>query len=295
MPAPRLETQFVCNIAARLIKTASTQDLHIVRRTPQGYILGDGGDGTVLLPTSDRPTTRAADGTIRVFVYRGQDGQQRATLKRPKAETDGLAMMKVIALNPREALVDWGLDDPLIVPHQHQRKPLQEGRWYVIRVVVDPLNDHPFGSTRHEDYLDNTALTVVDGDKVDVIVLDRSDMGYSLAVNGLHHGLVHHSDVFRPLSIGDRLAGYVRQIRPDNKLDITLQAIGYRSYNNTNVELLAKRLRTTGFLPLTDKSSAEEIYREFGISKKAFKQALGALYKERKIRLEEHGVVWVDR
>lgn len=278
-----------------MIQTARTQDLQIIRRTPEGHLLGDASGSTVLLPAHERLTDRADDGTVRVFVYRDHTGRLLATLKRPKAEEGGSATMKVVSVGRNEALVDWGLDQPLAIPHRHQRRPLVEGRWYVVHVAVDPENDQPHGSTRHEDFLDNTEVTVKEGDQVDLVVLDRSDLGFSVSVNEKHHGLIHASDVFKPLSIGDRITGYVRQVRPDNKLDITLQAMGYRQYNSPNVDLITKRLQAKGFIPLTDKSSAEDIYREFGISKKAFKQAVGALYKERKVRLEEHGIVWVDR
>jgi hypothetical protein len=278
-----------------MIHTARTQNLLIIHRKPEGYLLGDDEGSTVLLPANERLTDRNADGTVRVFVYRDHTGKLLATLKMPKAEEGGSATMRVFSTGRDEALVDWGLDQPLSVPHRHQRKPLEEGRWYVVHVAVDPENDRPYGSTRYEDFLDNTDLSVNEGDRVELVVLDHSALGFSVSVNERHQGLIHASDVFKPLSIGDRITGFVRQVRPDSKLDITLQAMGYRQYNTPNVELLTKRLQAKGFLALTDKSSAEDIYREFGISKKAFKQALGALYKERKVRLEEHGVVWVGQ
>ncbi len=129
---------------------------------------------------------------------------------------------------------------------------------------------------------------------MELLVFGRSEMGWSVIVNDKHQGLVHANDVFKPISMGDRISGFVKTVRTDNKLDITLQPIGYDHYNDANVVLLARRLKQhEGFLPLTDKSSPEEIYRVFGISKKAFKKALGALYKERKVRIEEQGIVWV--
>jgi len=120
-----------------------------------------------------------------------------------------------------------------------------------------------------------------------------SDLGLSVIENNRHHGLVHANEVFKPVSVGDRLTGYVKTVRPDGKLDIVLQPIGYRQYIDAHTALLAKRLEAKGFLPLSDKSSAEDIHAEFGISKKAFKKALGALYKERLVRIGEDGIVWV--
>ncbi|MBK9416621.1 MAG: hypothetical protein IPO05_15690 [Flavobacteriales bacterium] len=123
--------------------------------------------------------------------------------------------------------------------------------------------------------------------------VNMSDLGLSVIENNRHHGLVHANEVFKPVSVGDRLTGYVKTVRPDGKLDIVLQPIGYRQYIDAHTALLAKRLEAKGFLPLSDKSSAEDIHAEFGISKKAFKKALGALYKERLVRIGEDGIVWV--
>jgi predicted RNA-binding protein (virulence factor B family) len=189
--------------------------------------------------------------------------------------------------------VDIGLDTELLVPHDEQKKPLEQGRWYVVRVALDDATDRLYGSTRLEAFLNNEALTVKRGDTVDLIVIGRSDLGLTVAVNNTHQGLVHANEIFKPVSVGDRLTGYVKQVREDNKLDIVLQPIGYRQYIDAHTALLAKRLEARGFLPLSDKSSAEDIYAEFGISKKAFKKALGALYKERLVRIGEDGIVWV--
>jgi predicted RNA-binding protein (virulence factor B family) len=203
------------------------------------------------------------------------------------------AQLRVNAIRGAGAHVDIGLDTELLVPHDEQKKPLEQGRWYVVRVALDDATDRLYGSTRLEAFLNNEALTVKRGDTVDLIVIGRSDLGLTVAVNNTHQGLVHANEIFKPVSVGDRLTGYVKQVREDNKLDIVLQPIGYRQYIDAHTALLAKRLEARGFLPLSDKSSAEDIYAEFGISKKAFKKALGALYKERLVRIGEDGIVWV--
>ena len=160
---------------------------------------------------------------------------------------------------------------------------------------LDEQTDRLVGSTRIDRHLDNSELSVAEGDGVELLVFGRSEMGWSVIVDHKHKGLIHANDVFKPISMGDRISGYVKTIRPDNKLDITLQPAGYAQYNDANTALLAKRLsQYAGFLPLTDKSSPEEIYRVLGISKKAFKQALGALYRQRSIRLIEGGIEHVS-
>ena len=277
-----------------MIHTGRIQDLVILRHTSAGLILGDAENEEVLLPNTARPTDDTLGSTLRVFIYRDRDDRQFATTRLPKVQAGEFARLRVQSTTAAGAWVDMGTETELFVPEEEQKKPLDEGRWYVMRLAVDERRDQLFGSTRIDEFLDNTDLTVQHGDKVDLLVFGRSDLGFSVIVNNIHQGLVHAEDVFKPVSVGDRLTGYVKQVRPDNKLDITFQAIGYRQFNDENATLLAKRLQSrNGFLPLTDKSSAEAIYQEFGISKKAFKKALGALYKERKVRIEEDGIMWI--
>jgi len=276
-----------------VIRTGRTQDLLILRHTAEGLILGDEDAAEALLPITEKVPDDTDGNTVRVFVYRDKDGRHRATTRPPKAQAGEFAQLRVRAIRGAGANMDWGLDTDLLIPHEEQKQPLEEGRWYLVHVAVDPETDRLYGSTRVEPFLDNTELTVKNGDQVELMVYGRSDLGMSVVVNNRHQGLVHANEIFKPISIGDRITGYVKRVRDDNKLDITLQAIGYRQYNDANSALLAKRLQSKGLLQLTDKSSAEDIYAEFGISKKAFKKALGALYKERKVRIGEDGIVWV--
>ncbi len=277
-----------------MIHTGRIQDLVVLRHSSAGLILGDAEHEEVLLPNTERPTDNTVGSTLRVFIYRDRDDRQLATTRLPKVQAGEFARLRVQSITAAGAWADMGTEAELFVPDDEQKKSLEEGRWYVMRLAVDERSDRLFGSTRIDEFLDNTDLTVHYGDKVDLLVFGRSDLGFSVIVNNIHQGLVHAEDVFKPVSVGDRLTGYVKQVRPDNKLDITFQAIGYRQFNDENATLLAKRLQSrNGFLPLTDKSSAAAIYEEFGISKKAFKKALGALYKERKVRIEEDGIAWI--
>ncbi len=276
------------------INTGITQVLTIVRRSKEGIVLADEAGTEVMLRPHDRHTDDASGSKVSVFIYRDSTGEQVATTKQPKAQVGQFAQLRVRTVEDEGAYLDLGVDTDLFVPYRDQKKPLEEGRWCIVRVALDERSDRIYGSTRLDDHLNNAQLTVKPGDKVDLVVFGKSELGLSVIVNNAHQGLVHANEVFQQRSIGDRIPGYVKQVRPDNKLDITLQPIGYRRYNDANTEMLAKRLQTrTGFLPLNDKSSAEAIYAEFGISKKAFKQALGALYKERKVRIEDEGIVWV--
>jgi hypothetical protein len=234
------------------------------------------------------------DKRVRVFVHRDAQGRQVASERAPKATVGQFAMFRVNTVDRDGAHLDWGVKPDLLVPREEQRQPMEEGRWYLVRVALDKRGDRLFGSALIEDFLSNEELGVDEGEAVDLIVFGRSDLGLHVIVNGRHQGLVHANEVFKRASVGDKLTGHVKHIRDDRKLDITLQPIGYRQYNDANVDLLVRRLRAgKGFLPFTDKSSTEAIYAEFGISKKAFKKAVGALYRERLVRLEDDGIVWV--
>jgi predicted RNA-binding protein (virulence factor B family) len=274
-----------------VIHTGRTQALTILRHTGAGLFLGDGAGGEVLLPNKYVPADHRTGGTISVFVYRDSEDRQVATTLEPRLHLGGYASLRVNAVTPIGAFLDWGLEKDLLVPFKEQRKPLEEGRWHVVRLCLDEATDRLYGSTRIERFLDNHSLSVQEGDAVELLVFRRTDLGWPVIVNGRHLGLLHANEVFKPIAVGNRLDGFVKYIRPDGKLDITLQAIGYAHYNDANTAELAKRLRQHGgFLPLTDKSPPEEVYAMLGMSKKAFKQALGGLYKARKVRIGDDGI-----
>jgi uncharacterized protein len=275
------------------IHTGRIQELNILRHRKEGLYVGDGEGNEVLLPIAERPDNAGDVPALRVFVYRNKEGQQVATLRMPKAQAGEFALLKVSAIRGAGARLDWGVDAELLVTHEEQERPMEEGRYYVVHVALAESTDRLYASSRVERFLDNKELTVKEKEEVALLVFDKSELGLHVIVNNRHQGLVHANEVFKHASIGDRITGYVKRVREDNKLDIVLQPIGYRQYIDAHTALLGRRLEAKGFLPLTDKSSTQEIYAEFGISKKAFKKALGALYKERLVRLGDDGVVWI--
>lgn len=276
-----------------MIHTGRIQELEVLRSTSVGLYLGDGGGNEVLLPNKYVPPMHDQGIRLRVFVYRDSEDRQVATTLMPKVELGGFAWLKVSAATRLGAFVDIGLEKDLLVPFSEQEQKLGPEEWHVVHMGLDGKTDRLFGSTRIAKYLDNTDLAVGPGEAVDLLVYRRSELGWSVVVNGRHQGLLHANEVYRPVNLGDRITGHVKHVRPDGKLDITLQAPGYRHYNDANAALLAKRLKEhDGFLPLTDKSPPEQIYQAFGISKKAFKQALGALYKARLVLIKEEGITW---
>lgn len=275
-----------------MIKHGHILDLPILRRKPEGLVLGN-EEEQVTIPLLEARHGDVGDRRIRVYVERGANGGWQATTRLPKVAVGRFARLRVVDFDGHDALVDQGVEPLLRIPEAEQHAPLERGRWYTITVVADRSTGALVGTSRVEEHLDNRVLRVEEGDKVDLLVFARSPLGLSVIVNDRHQGLVHASDVFRPVDVGDRVEGWVRRIRPDNKLDIVLQPIGYRSAVVDHSGRLEERLRRNGFIPFSDRSAPEEILDAFGMSKKAFKQAIGNLYKQRLVRIEDDRVVWI--
>jgi hypothetical protein len=275
-----------------MIKHGHILDLPILRRKPEGLVLGN-EEEQVVIPLLEARHGDVGDRRIRVYAERDTNGGWTATTRLPKVAVGRFARLRVVDFDGPDALVDHGVEPLLRIPEEEQHAPLERGRWYTITVVADRISGALVGTSRVEDHLDNRVLRVEEGDKVDLLVFARSPLGLSVIVDDRHQGLVHASDVFRPVDVGDRVEGWVRRIRPDNKLDIVLQPIGYRSAVVDHSGRLEERLRRQGFIPFSDRSAPEEILDAFGMSKKAFKQAIGNLYKQRLVRIEDDRVVWI--
>jgi predicted RNA-binding protein (virulence factor B family) len=275
-----------------LIPIGQHQELTILRHTTVGLYLGDEeGEEDVLLPNKYCPEKFDIGDKLRVFVYRDYAERKVATNLEPKILLNQFAFLQVQAVSNVGAFMDWGLEKGLMVPFREQRQKMQEGRWYIVYMDLDEKTDRLYATNKIEKKLQNENLTVEEGDEVEVLVMSKTDLGFSVIVNQQHEGLIFESDIFRKLNIGEKVKAYVKQIRDDNKLDISLQPIGFENFNDPNCETILTKLNAhKGFLPVTDKSSPEEIYEQFNMSKKAYKKAIGTLYKARKITLASDGV-----
>jgi uncharacterized protein len=275
-----------------LIPIGQHQDLTILRHTTVGLFLGDEeGDEDVLLPNKYCPENFEIGEKLNVFVYRDHEERIIATNLKPKILLHQFAFLRVTSVSNVGAFLDWGLEKELLVPFREQRQKMEEGRWYIVYLDIDKKTDRLYATNKIEKRLKNDPLTVHEGEAVEVMVMKKTDLGFSVIVNQKHEGLIFESDIFTKLNIGDKVKGYVKLIRDDHKLDISLQPIGFENFNDPNCEMILKKLKSQkGFLPITDKSTPEDIYAQFGISKKAYKKAIGTLYKQRKITLPPEGV-----
>lgn len=267
--------------------------LTIDRDTPPGLFLKDDSgekENEVLLPNKYKPESFEIGDELEVFVYLDHDERPVATTLQPYVQLDEFAFLECVDVTKMGAFLDWGLEKHLFVPFKEQAYPMKNGEHYLIFCYLDEETQRLVASSKVNHFLDNSDVTVEPFEKVDVIVTNKTDIGFNLIVNELHQGLVYHDDVFQDLKTGDQLEGWVKKIRKDNKIDVTLQRPGYRSIE-PNADAIYNELQLQdGFLPLTDKSTPEEIKNWLEMSKKSFKRAVGTLYKKRVISIEEDGI-----
>lgn len=274
-----------------MIEIGRYNKLRILSQNTIGLLLGDKSGESVLLPKKYCPESYELDDEIKIFVYLDNKGNKIATNVIPKILFNEFALLKVTAVTDVGVFMDWGMEKELFVPFREQTQKMEEGRWYIVYLDLDKKTDRLYASSRIERHLQNEVLTVVGNEKVHLLVMQKTDLGFSVIINNAHKGLVFKNEIFKKLNIGDKLNGFVKKIHEDNKIDISIQPIGYTNFIDKNTKLVYNALlKNNGFLAVTDKSSPDEISRQFGMSKKAFKKSLGALYKQRKIKLLPDGI-----
>jgi len=276
---------------SEMIEIGKYNELRILRETSVGLYLGDESGEDVLLPNKYCPEQYNVDDLIKVFVYRDYAERKIATNLVPKILLHEFALLKVSSIEQVGAFMDWGLEKGLLVPRSEQRQDMELGRWYIIYMDIDTETDRLFASNKLDKYLLSEILTVEEGEEVDLLVLQKTGLGYNVIINNIHNGLVFSNEVFRILNVGEKLKGFVKKIRDDKKIDISIHPLGYENSIDSNIELVFQKiLENEGFVDVSDKSSPEKVYAKFGISKKAFKKAVGALYKQRRIEILPDGI-----
>lgn len=267
--------------------------LTILREQPIGVFLDAGEDlGEVLLPRREMPREWQIGGMVDVFLYLDSEDRPVATLKQPKAMPGEFAYLEVVALTGVGAFLDWGLPKDLLLPFREQRDRVEVGRSYVVHVHMDPESDRIVASRRLSRYLNRSPAVYADGEEVELIPFGKTDLGYKAIINGEHAGVLFANEVFCKLRAGEKIKGYVTQVRYDGKIDLSLYPAGRAKINDLEQRIEAELRKNDGYLPLCDSSPAEKIHAAFGVSKKAFKQATGALFRKRKIVIGKNGIKW---
>lgn len=274
-----------------MIKVGQDNCLKILRETSVGLYLGDEEGEDILLPNKYVPENFEIDQEIEVFVYRDYADRKIATTLVPKIKLHQFAFLKVAAVSKVGAFMDWGLEKDLLVPFTEQRQRMQEDRWYVVYLDLEEETDRLFASNKLDKYIKNDELDIAVNDEVDLIIRAETKLGYNAIINHKFQGLIFDSDIYQDLRVGEEMKGYIKNIRPDNKIDISLQPLGYQKSFDVNSDRIMEILEENGgFMPYNDKSDPDDIADEFGMSKKAFKKAIGGLYKSKLIQIEERGI-----
>jgi predicted RNA-binding protein (virulence factor B family) len=265
--------------------------LSVIRESSPGLYLDGGELGEILLPGRYIPKDLAQGQKIDVFVYRDSEDRLVATTETPNAMVGEFAYLKVISVHPQAgAFLDWGLAKDLLVPFREQEFPLHPGDWVVVYVGLDPKTNRILASTRLSYHLSRDTPAYRSGQPVNLMIIGKTPLGYTAIVENAHRGLLFKNNLSAALKIGARLKGFVRMVRPNGKIDLSLDAAGYQRVAPLTGLILQALKDSGGRLALDDDSTPAVIRQKFGVSKKAFKQALGKLYKLRRIKFLKPGV-----
>ena len=259
--------------------------LQVVKEVDFGVYLDGGELDTIFLPQRYVPEVCEIGDWVEVFLYFDSEDLLIATTETPKVEVGRCEILKVIDINNAGAFMDWGLPKDLLVPYSEQHKPMEVGYSYVVYVFHDQDSDRIAASTRLQDHLAEESVWIKPRQSVDLLIAGRTDLGYKAVINDQYLGLIFRDDAFRPLKIGERLPGFVKNIRADGKIDLLISQGTLQGDHDLGEQIIEKLRASGGISSLTDKSDPDEIYRQFKVSKKKYKQALGTLYKSRRITL----------
>lgn len=272
------------------VRLGRYNQLEVVKEVDFGVYLDGGDDGEILLPARYVPEDCQPGDMLNVFIYLDNEERLVATTLTPYAQVGDFACLEVAWTNQYGAFLDWGLMKDLFVPFREQKNKMEKGERYVVHVHLDEDSYRIMASAKVERYLSSDIPPYHPGDGVEILVWQRTDLGYKVIVDNRFGGLIYATDVVRPLSTGTKTEAYVRQVRPDGKIDIVLQPDGPRKVDDFAEVLLDYIRQHDGFTTFQDKTPAEDIYATFGVSKKTFKKAVGDLYKKHLVTLEEGGI-----
>jgi len=271
--------------------------LQVVKHTDFGLYLDGAADGEILLPKRYIPsdTPSEVDDWLNVFIYLDSDDKLIATTEKPKVQVGEFASLKVVDINRVGLFLDWGLPKDLLLPHSEEKRPLQVGDYCVVHVFLDKRSKRITATARLDRYLDQTPAPYKVGQEVDLLVADATDMGFKAIINGKHWGLLHKNELFKFVRSGMREKGFIKEMRADGKISLSLQPVGQEAASSLNQQILAALREQGGALPLNDKSSPEAISGLFRVSKGNFKKAIGSLYKQGLIVIHDDHIELVGK
>lgn len=273
-----------------MIQIGKRYSLEIVKEVSFGVYLNAHELGQVLLPKKYVPQVYEIGDQVDVFLYLDSDDVVIATTQKSLAQVGEFAYLKAIATNTVGAFLDWGLDKDLFLPFGEQKRPVEEGKSYLVYVHTNHVDERIVASNKVDKFLDKTEPRYQQGEEVALIIGGKTDLGYKAIINNQHWGVIYQNEVFKKISFGQKMKGYVKQVRADGKVDLVLQQ-GSKTELDKHAQLIMNKLKKAdGFLPLNDKTHADIIYDQMSMSKKAFKKSIGGLYKAGEIKITPEGI-----
>ena len=273
-----------------MVEIGRTNKLIILKELDFGIYLDGENLGEILMPRRYVPIECKIGDELEAFIYFDSEDRIIATTEIPNAQVGEFAMLRVASVNAVGAFLDWGLSKDLLVPFREQKVKMQEGQWHIVYVYVDEESNRIAASAKIDKYLGKETPTYEVSQSVDLLICSLTDIGYKAIINNSHWGILYKNEIFQPLQKGQRIKGFIKKLRDDEKIDLCLSQPGYDKIDGIAKDILAKLNENNGFLNTTDKSPSEYIYEQFGVSKKVYKQAVGALFKKGLIDIESNGI-----
>ncbi len=274
----------------KMATIGAINELEVVKEVDFGIYLDGAEHGEILMPKRYVPENCQVGDCIEAFIYLDSEDRLVATDERPIAMVGEFASLKVVSVTGVGAFLDWGLPKDLLVPFREQQQKMEEGRSYLVYIYLDDESQRIVATSKLDKCVDNLPVDYEVGEEVDLIIAGQTELGYKAIIDNSHWGMLYKNEVFQTLKPGLKVKGYIKHIREDDKIDLSLEATGYQKIDPITESILNKLAANNGFLPLNDKSSPERIKEAFQISKKNFKKAIGALYRQRVISIEEDGI-----
>ena len=277
-----------------MIKIGDYSTVEILKKVDFGMYLDGGPFGEILLPSRYVPENAKVGDEIEIFLYNDSEDRLIATTEKPKAKVGEFALLKVKEVSEYGAFLDWGLMKDLFVPFKEQMVKMQVGNSYLVRLYLDEKTDRIVASSRWHRFLEEKSETLREQEEVEIKIASKTDLGYKVIVNNTYWGVLYENEVFETLSAGETRKAYVKKIREDKRIDVTLYKHDVQEVEQSRRDIMDMLRANNGFIALTDKSSPESIYKTMKMSKKTFKRVVGNLYKQKLITLEKDGIRLVE-
>jgi uncharacterized protein len=272
-----------------MVQIGKYNQLKVVKKTNKGVYFAS-GEREIFLSSNNFTDKDNIEDEMNVFVYSDSDNNLLATTKKPYLQVGEFALLTVKDIKDFGAFLDWGIDKDILVPNREQKVPMKISYHYIVHLYIDEATGRITASSRWTDYIDYEQNSLKENDEVNLLIADKSDLGYNAIINNKYVGLIYSNEIFEPIKPGDRRLGYVKTKREDGKIDLSLQPKGYKHVENSKDKIIEILNRNDGYLSINDNSSPEEIYQKLQMSKKAFKKTIGGLFKERLIEITTDGI-----